>query len=208
MNSGLYLEVRNTSSQSWTGRYTITGKERWIGIGPVKDITLKRARELHAENRQLVAEGIDPREHRRQLQATAAVEAAKVTTFEQMAERFITAHEAGWRNPKHRQQWRNTLKTYVYPHIGELPMQEIDTALSMRVLQQPLEGTRFWLARPETASRVRARCAQIWDAAKAQKLCSGENPLTGKRSSICCQRKPRCTRSSTTLPCLIMKFRR
>jgi integrase len=176
---GLYIEVRNATSKSWTGRYTIGGKERWIGIGPVKDIPLKRARELHAENRRLVAEGIDPREHHRQLQAAAAVEAAKVVTFEQMAERFIASHEAGWRNPKHRQQWRNTLATYVYPHIGPLPMQAVDTASAMRVLQQPLDGTTFWLARPETASRTRGRCEQIMDAARAQKLCT-ENPFDAK----------------------------
>jgi integrase len=177
---GLYLEVRNATSKSWTGRYTIAGKERWIGVGPVKDIPLKRARELHAENRRLVAEGIDLREYRRQRQAAAAVEAAKVVTFEQMAERFIASHEAGWRNPKHRQQWRNTLDTYVHPHIGALPLSALDTALAMRVLQQPLDGTTFWLARPETASRVRGRCEQIWDAAKAQKLCNGENPFDWK----------------------------
>jgi integrase len=177
---GLYLEVRNATSKSWTGRYTIVGKERWIGVGPVKDIPLKRARELNAENRRLLAEGINPRDHRRARQAAAAVEAAKVVTFEQMAERFIASHEAGWRNPKHRAQWRATLETYVYPHIGELPSSALDTALAMRVLQQPLDGTTFWLARPETAARTRGRCEQIWDAAKAQKLCSGENPFDWK----------------------------
>ena len=52
---GLYIEVRNVTSKSWTGRYTIARQERWIGIGAAKDISLKRARELHAENRRLVA---------------------------------------------------------------------------------------------------------------------------------------------------------
>jgi integrase len=177
---GLYLEVRNASSKSWTGRYTIAGKERWIGIGSVKDIPLKRARELHAENRRLVAEGIDPRELKREQEAAAAVAAAKLVTFEQMAERFIASHEAGWRNAKHRQDWRNSLKSYVYPQIGALPLPAIDTALAMRVLEQSLDGTTFWLARPETASRVRGRCEQVWGAGKAQKLCSGENPFDWK----------------------------
>ena len=171
---GLYLEVRNATSKAWTGRYTIAGKEQWRGIGAVKTISLKRARELHADNRRLVAEGIDPRDQRRQLQAAAAVQAAKVVTFEQMGERFIASHEAGWRNPKHRQQWRNTLKTYVYPVIGPLPLQEIDTALAMKILE-PL-----WHAKPETGSRVRGRCEQVWDAGKAQKLCNGENPFDWK----------------------------
>ena len=151
-----------------------TGRAQWRGIGPATDISLKRARELHADNRRLVAEGIDPGEHRRQLQAAAAVQAAKLVTFEQMGERFIAAHEAGWRNPKHRQQWRNTLETYVYPVIGALPLQEADTNLALQILE-PL-----WRTKPETGSRVRGRCEQIWDAGKARKLCSGENPFDWK----------------------------
>jgi integrase len=82
--------------------------------------------------------------------------------------------------PSPRRDWRNSLKTYVYPHIGALPAQAIDTALAMRVLQQRLDATTFWQARPETASRVRGRCEQIRDAAKAQKLCGGENPFEWK----------------------------
>jgi hypothetical protein len=140
--NGLYLEVRNVTSKSWTGRYTVAGKERWIGVGPVKDIPLKRARELHAENRRLVAEGIDPRERRRQLQAAAAVQAAKTVTFGQIGERHILTNDPSWRNPKHRQQWRNTLKTYVYPVIGQLQMQEIDIARCIGDPMRRREGGR------------------------------------------------------------------
>jgi integrase len=174
---GLYLEVRNATSKSWTGRHTINGKERWIGIGPVKDIPLKRARELHAENRRLVAEGTDPIEHRKALDAAAAIEAAKTVTFEEIAKQYIAAHEAGWKNRKHRRDWPNSLASYAYPIVGQLAVQSIDTTAAMRVLQQLVDGTTFWLARPETASRVRSRCELIWDAAKVQGYCHGENPF-------------------------------
>jgi hypothetical protein len=40
---------------------------------------------------------------------------------------MIASHEAAWKNSKHRQQWRNTLATYVYPSLGELPVAAIDT---------------------------------------------------------------------------------
>jgi hypothetical protein len=86
---GLYLEVRGAASRVWTGRHTINGKERWIGIGPVKDIPLKRARELHAENRKLIAQGIDPIEQRKAQHAVAVVEAARTMLFEEMAEKYI-----------------------------------------------------------------------------------------------------------------------
>jgi integrase len=173
--NGLYAEIRNANSGSWFSRVTIDGKERWINIGPIKDIPLKRAREINAENRQLVAEGIDPVEHRKTQRATVAIEAAKRVTFAEAAERFIVAHEAGWRNSKHRQQWRNTLATYVNAVIGELPVQAVDTNLAMRILSP------IWTAKPETASRVRGRCEQIWDAVEAMGLCRGENPFAWKK---------------------------
>ena len=98
-------------------------------------------------------------------------------TFEQMGERFIASHEAGWKNPKHRQQWRNTLKSYVYRASAHCRCRKSTPPWRWRV-QQILE--HGLAARPETASRVRGRCEQIWDAAKAQKLCSGENPFDWK----------------------------
>ena len=53
-------------------------------------------------------------------------------TFAQCAASFITAHRSGWRNAKHAAQWEATLQTYAGPVIGELPVQEIDTALVLK----------------------------------------------------------------------------
>jgi tetratricopeptide (TPR) repeat protein len=102
-----------------------------------------------------------------------------MVTFAELGDRYILPHQAGWRNPKQRQQWKNTLQTSVYPLIGKPAIQDIDTALALQVLQ-PVAGTTFWLATPETAGRVRGRCEQIWDAAQASKLLSGENPFSWK----------------------------
>src|SRR5262249_47405294 len=64
---------------------------------------------------------------------------------------YINAHEAGWRNPKHRQQWKNTLATYGSPVVGKLPVSAVDTGLVLKVLEP------IWSRKPETASRVRGR---------------------------------------------------
>jgi hypothetical protein len=56
-------------------------------------------------------------------------------------------------------------------------MTAIDTAAVMRILEQPVDGKTFWEARPETASRVRGRCELIWDAARVNGYCIGENPF-------------------------------
>src|SRR5262249_49075818 len=100
----------------------------------------------------------------------AAVEAARAMTFSDCAAAYISAHEAGWRNPKHRQQWKNTLSTYVSPAIGKLPVSAVDTGLVLKVLQ-PIRTKK-----PETASRVRGRMEAVLDWAKVSGYRTGENP--------------------------------
>jgi integrase len=91
-----------------------------------------------------------------------------------MAEEFFGRNEAGWRNAKHRQQWRNTLATYVYPMLGELPVAAIDTGLVVQALDP------IWTEKPETASRVRARIEAVLDAATVRGFRQGSNPAQWK----------------------------
>jgi integrase len=96
--------------------------------------------------------------------------AAKAKTFREVADLYLTAHNAGWRSAKHRQQWRNTLATYVHPQMGDLPVGEVETAHVMAALEP------IWQAKPETASRVRGRIESVLDYAKARGWREGENP--------------------------------
>ena len=91
-------------------------------------------------------------------------------TFKAVAEAYIGTNEGSWRNDKHRQQWKNTLATYVYPVIGELPVAEVVTAHVLQIIEP------IWKTKAETASRVRGRMETILDAAKARGYRDGENP--------------------------------
>jgi integrase len=167
---GLWLQVKHADAKSWLFRYRLNGKSHYLGLGSASAITLKRARELAAEPRRLCAEGTDPLDAKRERRAAAAAEAAKAVTFQQCAEAYTRAHESSWRNIVHRAQWQSTLQTYVFPIIGNLPVQAIDTPLVLKVLQP------IWNSKPETASRVRGRIESILDAAKAREFRTGENP--------------------------------
>jgi integrase len=105
----------------------------------------------------------------RKVAAQAQAVALAGKTFKEVAEAFVDRKEGGWRNDKHRQQWRNTLATYVYPHFGALPVSQIETSHVLAVLEQ------IWNAKSETASRVRGRIENVLDAAKVQGLRTGEN---------------------------------
>jgi integrase len=117
--------------------------------------------------RRRLLEGGDPLEDRR---AARARTVADSLTFQVCAERYIDAHQASWRNGKHRAQWKATLATYVYPVLGALPVAAVDTGLVMQVLEP------IWQAKPETASRVRGRIETVLDWASARGHRDGDNP--------------------------------
>ncbi len=83
---------------------------------------------------------------------------------------MIASHEAAWKNPKHRAQWKATLATYAYPVFGDLSVAAVDTGLVQKVLEP------IWSTKPETAGRVRGRIEAVLDWAKVRGYRDGENP--------------------------------
>ena len=89
-------------------------------------------------------------------------ESAPAPTFAEAAEAVIAIHEPSWRNPKSGPQWRASLKTYVYPSLGALPVSEITPGHVMAVLEP------IWNEKRETARRVKQRISAICRWAVAQ----------------------------------------
>jgi len=171
---GLYLRISRTGAKSWVFRYQLDGKRRDMGLGPYPDISLAEARGRASEHRKLRHDGIDPLEAREAQRQAQRLCVARGRTFREVAEEFINRNEAGWRNGKHRQQWRSTLDTYVYPVFGELPVAAIDNGLVVQALDP------IWATKPETASRVRGRIEAVLDAATVRGFRQGPNPAQWK----------------------------
>ena len=123
---GLYLQIAPTGARTWIFRYQIAGRRRDMGLGSAAVFSLAEARDRARAARRLVADGIDPIDARRATVAATRVDAAKAMTFAECADRYIAAHKAGWKNPKHAAQWPATLAAYVYPVFGSLPVQAVD----------------------------------------------------------------------------------
>jgi integrase len=178
---GLYLQVMSPTNRSWLLRYEREGRERWMGLGSAQTFTLEEARERARDARKLLADGIDPLEAKRAEKAARALASTKVLTFKEAAEQYFQDHSRKWSNAKHRAQFTSTLKAYVYPHIGNLPVAGIDTSLVLRVLESRNGGMdRFWTTLPETASRVRRRVEWVLDWAAVRGYRNGDNPARWK----------------------------
>ena len=176
---GLYLQVTRASARSWIFRYFRNGKSHEMGLGSLKAVGLAAARLNAAECRGLLADGIDPIAARTAERAQRAVEDARAITLDHCADAFIKAHASGWKNQKHIAPWKATLRTYVSPVFGSLPVHAIDVALVMKALEP------IWTTEPETAARIRGRIESVLNWAKARGYLTGENPALWSAFGAC-----------------------
>lgn len=175
---GLFLLVKPSGSKSWVLRVQHNGRRRDFGLGsfatesvdvsiPIhlrRSLTLSQAREKARIGRELAKAGMNP-------SALWKVESETVPTFAHAAEEYHRQVSKGWRNGKHGNQWINTLKTYAYPLIGPLPLDEIDAHAIQQVL------TPIWLTKAETARRVRQRIGVVLDYAHGRGWRETEAPM-------------------------------
>lgn len=178
--SGLYLIVNGKRAAHWERRYELNGKAHWMGLGRVTAFGLEEARARNKAVSQQLADGIDPLAAKRANRAAQAAAAVKTMTFKECTKGYIEANRHGWKNGKHENQWSMTLlgvdpKGKPAKHdyckiIRDLPVNSIDTALVLKVLQP------VWTTKTETASRIRGRVEKVLDRAKVLGLRSGENP--------------------------------
>ena len=151
---GLSLLVKPTStgriSRTWAQRLYINGRAVNLGLGAYPLVTLKEARAKALENRRTLARGMDPRSD-------------GIPTFARAAEKVIAIHRANWKpGGDTEQQWRHSLRDYVYPKIGDKTVNEITTTDVMAVLLP------IWNEKRVTATRVRNRISAVmrWAVAK------------------------------------------
>jgi len=159
--NGLYLVVDKSGAKRWVFLTWVGGRQVETGLGGLASVGLAMARERADSCRRLVANGQSAKEFRSV--------SRRQPSFGEFAKQVVSSLESGWRNDKHRQQWRRTLEVYA-ASMRNKPVSEIGTDDVLAVLRP------IWLTKSETASRVRGRIEKVLDAAKAKGLRSGDNP--------------------------------
>jgi integrase len=157
----LYLIVAPTGSRKWILRFTWRGKAKEMGLGSATTVSLSDARERAASAQRKVSRGINPIDDRKRDNG--------IPTFGEMADSVREALSIGFRNEKHKAQWKSTLATYA-ALLSSLPVDCVTTDDVLAVLKP------IWRVKAETASRLRGRIEKVLDAAKAKGFRDGENP--------------------------------
>jgi len=167
----LYLQVTN-GGKSWVFQYQRHGRQRDMGLGSARSVSLALARELRDDCHVKLARGLDPIDARNDAALAARAERAKQMTFRQCVEDYVAVNASKWRNAKHRKEWPASLTRYAYPVFGNLGVQAIDSGLVFKALK-PLV-----VEKPVTASRLRGRIETVLDFARAAGRRDGDNPAT------------------------------
>ena len=153
--------------------FCVDGKTFEHGLGAYPAVSLAAARDLADEKRKLLKAGVRPlseREKKQEARVAASSQTGENTTFRQAAFAYIEAHSSRWTNPKHPNQWKNTLETYAFPSIGDVAVSKL-TAVQIADLLRPI-----WTTKVETATRVRMRIKRILDWCEAYGYRTGANP--------------------------------
>lgn len=166
---GLNLNIKNNGRKYWVFRYLYAEKRSDLALGVYPEISLKEARKRAAQARSSVLQGQRPVAT---WKATAVTEISCKPLFKDFATDCIATKKAEWSNPKHTDQWTNTIEHYANPIIGNLPLDEIGTDHILRIL------TPIWHTKTETASRLRGRIEWILASATTRQLRFGLNPAT------------------------------
>lgn len=163
--NGLYIRIRSTGQASWFCRIRHPQTKKLIDkvFGQFPEMSLKEARRRVDQVKVEVLSLCFNEESIHQ-----------ILCFRDYAESYIDRKEAEWRNSKHRQQWRNTLRDYAYPVIGSLSISEINTPLLLEILDP------IWRTKTETATRVRQRIEKILDGATVEGFFDKPNPARWK----------------------------
>jgi len=151
--SGLYLVVDPSGARRWIVRVTVKGQRNRegkplrtdFGLGGADIITLNQARERALEYRRMAKQGINPRFNGKQ----------EIPCFEEIARQVHIERIPTWKNPKHGQQWINTLADYAFPKIGRVPVSEVGQPEVLQVLLP------IWTAKHETAKRLAQRMKAV-----------------------------------------------
>lgn len=153
-SGGLYVEVRPDGGKYWRLKYRIGGKEKRLSLGVYPEVSLAKARERRDEARRLLADGVDPSEHRKATKAAGIERAAN--SFEAVAREWFAKLKPTW-NEAHADRILARFDRDIFPWIGGRPIAEVTAPELLTVLRR-IESRGAL----ETAHRALGNCGQVF----------------------------------------------
>lgn len=151
---GLYLEVTPKGKTWWRFKYRFNDKEKRISLGVFPDVLLGAAREKRDEARKLIANGIDPSEHRKVMKNVELERSAN--SFEVVVREWFLKHSSNWVK-SHAEKIIQRFERDIFPWIGATPISEVTPPILLSVIRRIEERGAL-----ETAHRALSNCGQVF----------------------------------------------
>lgn len=155
---GMYLLVTKTGKY-WRMNYRFAGKQKTLALGVYNAVTLAKARKRREEARELLADGIDPADAKREDKQTKA--RAAIHTFEAVARQWLAKTTAD-RAATTQQKITAWLEHDLFPCLGTRPISAIGPRDVLAAVQAIEERGAI-----DSAHRVKQLCGQIFRYAVA-----------------------------------------
>ena len=149
---GLWLLRRPDGGAQWSFRYTLYGRQREMGLGSARDLTLAQARDQARRWRAVVKVGDDPQDIREQ---ERAAKAAERPTFEIVMREAFEARKAQLKDDGKAGGWDSPLRVHVLPKLGRVPIEKVDQNEIKRTLAQ------IWHTKPDAARKALLRIGLV-----------------------------------------------
>lgn len=151
---GLYLEVMTSGSKIWRFKYRFLGKEKRLTLGNYPVISLNKARNLLLENKQILSDGADPSFEKRNKKREE--ERNLSNSFKFVACEWHSNQVERW-SKRHARDTLHRMEKYIFPHIGNDPLNRIDPPLLLELLRRIERRGAL-----EMANRVKTICGQVF----------------------------------------------
>ena len=165
----LYLLVSDKGTKSWLFRYRYLGKQRDLRLGKYPTVSLADARRRRNEVEAQVEEGFDPSALRKG--RVAEQKASGLILFKDVALNWFEIHEQQT-TPQTSERNLSRLESFIFPKVGNLPINDIGPAQWLSVLNSIIDGE----SRVETARRTLYLVRAVYDYAIQIELTS-VNPV-------------------------------
>ncbi|MDX8276161.1 tyrosine-type recombinase/integrase [Acinetobacter pittii] len=178
----LYFAVHQRGNKRWDFRYKkpLTGKWTWLGLGAYPEVSGKLARQKAAEARQLLANGIDPKEQRDQEKLELLN--GDQFTFKSLAVEYC--NNKTWTDGT-RTRNEGALNNHVYPLMGSRDYRKITKKEWLDLIRGIQKKLHPRTGKPivEMGNRIRGLCREIYDLAEVTERIEF-NPLSGLEKFI------------------------
>lgn len=156
---GLYLEISPKGNKYWRLKYRYSGREKRLSFGVYPLVSLKDARNMRDKAKRQLADNIDPSFIKKQAKREIFIKTEN--QFEIIAREWHGTKKEVW-SARHGKTVLTRLKADIFPHLGDVPINEIKAPDLLAVLRKIEERGAL-----DIAKRARQTCGQIFRYAVA-----------------------------------------